>query len=297
MRINPSVKGQPAVQRDLLAECVREAHANNLACVAWFEYGFMAAYKDTHNELRARRDWLSLDRQGGDVAKNNFVWLNPLHPDAQNLLIGIVVEAVKTYDLDGVQLDDRLAWPGLEMGYDDYTKQAYARDHHGQPPPADIHDPEWRRWRQAKVTDFARRLAREVRAASPHITLSLSPGPHPWALEHYLCDWPAWRTWDQFIPQCYRLNYDAFAQSWQDQLAAVGDRKQDLIAGIRVVGDGPDLSWPDLKKSIELTRTTGAGGHCLWFSRGVLDVYPDQLKTFYDGFVPSPIRRHDPSNQ
>ena len=55
--------------------------------------------------------------------RNQFVWLNPLHPDAQELLIGIVVEAVKKYDLDGVQLDDRIVWPSLEMGYDDFTKK------------------------------------------------------------------------------------------------------------------------------------------------------------------------------
>ena len=40
----------------------------------------------------------------------------------------------------------------------------------------------------------------------------------------------------------------------------------------------------------ELVRATGAGGHCLWFSRGVLDVYPEQVKAFYRGFVPGPLR-------
>ena len=88
-------------------------------------------------------------------------------------------------------------------------------------------------------------------------------------------------TLDEFIPQCYRMNYADFAKCWEDQIHAIGPRKKDLIAGIRVVGDGPNLSWEDLKKSIELTRAIGAGGHCLWFSRGVLDLYPEQLKSFY----------------
>jgi hypothetical protein len=38
------------------------------------------------------------------------------------------------------------------------------------------------------------------------------------------------------------------------------------------VGDGPDSSWEDLRKSIELARSTGGGGHVLWYSRGVLDL-------------------------
>ena len=175
------------------------------------------------------------------------------------------------------------------MGYDEFTKKAYAREHGGKEPPQDVHDAEWCRWREAKVTEFSRRFVREVRAARPGILISLSPGPHPWALENYLCNWPAWakwdqrggQTWDEFLPQCYRLDYPAFEKSFREQVEAIGDRKKDLVAGIRVVGDGPDLSWEDLKKSIELTRELGTGGHCLWFSRGVLDVYPEQLKAFY----------------
>ena len=58
-------------------------------------------------------------------------------------------------------------------------------------------------------------------------------------------------------------------------------RVKDLVAGIRVVGDGPDSTWDDLRRSIELSRKSGAKGHVLWFSRGVLDLYPDQLTAFY----------------
>jgi uncharacterized lipoprotein YddW (UPF0748 family) len=286
--------------RDLLKETLDAAHENGLVYIAWFEYGFMAAHRSTHNELRARKDWLSLDQQGNEVAKNGFVWLNPLHPDAQQLLIDVVVEAVKKYDVDGVQIDDRIVWPGLEMGYDAYTKQVYAAEHGGKEPPKDIMDPEWMTWRAGKVNEFSKRFVKEVRTANPKVMISLSPAPYPWCYDHYLCDWPTWakwdarggQTWDEYLPQVYRMNYQSFETTWRDQLQWIGGRKQDLVAGIRVVGDGPDLPWEDLKKSIELTRATGSGGHCLWFSRGVLDVYPEQLKAFYDvehrGHAPHP---------
>jgi uncharacterized lipoprotein YddW (UPF0748 family) len=38
--------------RDLLRETLTEAHRNGLHYIAWFEYGFMAAHKDTDNHLR-----------------------------------------------------------------------------------------------------------------------------------------------------------------------------------------------------------------------------------------------------
>ena len=287
MRVNPSPSG--AVQRDLLQETLIEAHRNQLTYVAWFEYGFMAAYKDSQNHLRSRKDWLSRDKDGNEVAKNGFVWLNPLHPDAQKLLLGIVKDAIRKYDLDGIQLDDRIVWPYINMGYDDYTKNLYAGEHNGKMPPENPRDPEWMAWRQAKVEAFSKRFVAEVRkAAGPNFIISLSPGPHPWALENYLIDWPKWSrwndnpTWDEYVPQVYRLNYPSFQAEWKRQVATIGDRNRDLIAGIRLVGDGPDAAKEDIAAYATLPRTTQSMGHCWWFSRGVLEVFPTEIANFYD---------------
>jgi len=286
-RIAPSPKG--SVQRDLLSETLIQAHRNQLTYIAWFEYGFMAAYKDTQNELRARKDWLSLDKDGNEVAKNGFVWLNPLHPDAQNLLIGIVKEAIKKYDLDGIQLDDRIVWPYIDMGYDEFTQNLYAKEHAGQRPPIDPRDPEWVAWRTQKVQAFAKRFVREVRqVGGKNFLISLSPGPHPWALENYLIDWPAWSrwtdspTWDEYLPQVYRMDYASFARDWKQQVNFMGQRNSDLVAGIRLVGDGPDQRREDVVKHAALARETRSGGHCWWFSRGVLDLFAEELTQFYD---------------
>lgn len=296
-RVNPS-PGE-VVQRDLLQETMIQAHRNGLIYVAWFEYGFMAAAAGTQNELRARKDWLSLDAKGGEVAKNGFVWLNPLHPDAQDLLIGIVVEAVRKYDLDGIQLDDRIVWPYIDMGYDDYTRQLYAKENGGRQIPDDPRDAEWVAWRAKKVEEFSKRFVREVRAVGGEdLIISLSPGPHPWAKENYLIDWPAWSrwkdnpTWDEYIPQVYRMNYASFADEWRRQVAHMGERNKDLIAGIRMVGDGPDMPAGEVAAHAQLPRETRSMGHCWWFSRGVLDVFPTEIAALYDvpknGHAPHP---------
>jgi uncharacterized lipoprotein YddW (UPF0748 family) len=289
-----------APARDLLQETLIEAHRNGLIYVSWFEYGFMAAYKDTINHLRRQKpEWLSRDIAGNEVAPNGFVWMNPLHPEARRFLLDLVLEAVDKYDIDGIQLDDRIVWPYVTMGYDDYTRKVYAGEHDGRQPPDDFRDAEWMRWRADKVDAFAQQFVRELRARRPSLLISLSPAVHPWAWEHYLLDWPRWSgwsagdsagtasapRWDEFIPQAYRNSYAAFAQTWRDQAAAVratgGDRQRDLVAGIRIVGDGPDSSWDQLRQSIELTRSMGNGGHVLWYSRGVTDLYAGQLTAFY----------------
>lgn len=308
--------------RDLLGETLLEARKNHLTYIAWFEYGFMAAHKDTDNHLRRmKKEWLSLDKNGNEVAPNGFVWMNPLHPEARQFLLDLVLEAVERYDLDGIQLDDRIVWPYITMGYDAYTKAQYAKEHDGKEPPLDEKDPQWMRWRADKVNEFSRMFVQEVRKARPNLIISLSPAPYPWVYDHYLLEWPKWAAWtaadalhrpwntwagngvtprwDEFVPQCYRFSYDAFAATWNQQVEQMktlgAGRVKDLIAGIRVVGEGKDSTWDDLRRSIELARSTGGGGHVLWFSRGVLDVFPKELTEFYNvkelGHAPHPARQ------
>ena len=139
---------------------------------------------------------LDIQVDGDVIAKNGFIWLNPLHPDAQDLLIGIVKDAIVKYDIDGIQLDDRIVWPYIDMGYDEFTQKLYASENNGELPPKDVRDPKWVAWRQAKVEAFSKRFVKEIReAGGPELIVSLSPGPHPWALENYLIDWPAWSRW------------------------------------------------------------------------------------------------------
>lgn len=301
--------------RDLLLEATTEAHRNGLIAIAWFEYGFMAAHKDTMNHLRrAKPEWLSRDRAGSEVAPNGFVWMNPLHPQARAFLLDLVLEAVDRYDLDGVQIDDRIVWPHISMGYDAYTRSIYALDHGGAAPPDDYEDPAWMRWRAAKVDEYARWFVQELHARRPGLVVSLSPAVYPWSWDHYLLDWPRWTAWtaadrlggtpvrgiaaqavvpkwDEYIPQAYRFDYPAFEKTWLQQTEAVkaagAYRPKRLIPGIRIVGDGTDSSWAQLRDSIALTRRLGQGGHVLWFSVGVLDRYPAELQALYGAQGPA----------
>ncbi len=274
------------LQRDLVDETLNAAHREGLIYIAWFEYGFMAAHQDTHNHLRKQfPEWMTTTKDGDLVSSQNpFVWMNPLRPESRRLILDIVTEAIRNYDLDGVQLDDRIAWP-TSMGYDPYTVEVYKQEHGGREPPSDPKDRRWVQWRADKVTEFAKEFYDACKEANPDILVSISPAIYDWSLDNYACDWPRWarKGWMQeYVPQAYRFNYDSFEQTWLEQVKYIGQRREDLIAGIRVVGDGPDTTWPDMVRKMDLTRKTRTGGHVHWFSRGVLDVYPDELTGYYD---------------
>ena len=292
-----NLENQPKT-RDLLAETTIEAHRNSLLCIAWFEYGFMAGSKDTKNELVATKPkWLLRNHEGSEVAPDGTVWLNPVHPEVRNFLLDLVLECALNYDIDGVQFDDRLAWPDWSMGYDDATKAAYAKDHVGSPPPEDFNDPDWVRWRQTKVTEFAGELNARLRKIRKNLLISVSPSPYPWSAEHHAVDWPTWvkNGWmDEFVPQLYRDSFARFQSEWPRQVEAAADRRGDLVAGLRILGEGADTPWDDLRRMVDLTRASGAGGHSWWFSRGVLETYLEQIAAYYDvpnqGFAPHPKR-------
>ncbi|MEM9253756.1 MAG: family 10 glycosylhydrolase, partial [Planctomycetota bacterium] len=283
MKINGA---PPELQRDLVDETLNAAHREGLIYIAWFEYGFMAAHKDTNNTLRQKfPEWMTLTHDGQMVGEQNpFVWMNPLRPESRKLLLGIVLEAVDKYDLDGVQLDDRIAWP-VTMGYDPYTIEVYKREHRGKAPPDDPRDPEWVQWRADKVTEFAGEFYRELKEARPNLIVSISPAIWRWSLDNYACDWPRWirNGWMQeYLPQVYRPTYARFAADWPRQVKAGGRRPKDVIAGIAINLSAGDLSWDELEKKIDITRRIGRGGHCHWFSRGVLETHPEELLAYYD---------------
>ena len=283
--VEMKVNGQNAQQRDLLAEAVVNAHRNGLLCIGWFEYGFMAAFKDSHNELRAKREWITTTIDGKDIgARNSFAWLNPFHPEVQQFLIDITLDAIKTHDLDGIQLDDRIALP-VDLGYDDFTRALYKKET-GKDVPADFKDAAWMKWRADKISEFSLRYVTELRAARPELIISVSPAPYAWSYDNYLCDWMRWtrwcycggKRWNEYVPQCYRMDGPTTIKSVQEQIDQIDEEKVNLVAGVRVVGDGPDMKADDLTSVIDFTRKQELAGHVLWFSRGVLDVYPKRTQ-------------------
>lgn len=272
---HPGLKGS----RDLLNEVVTEAHRNRLACVAWFEYGFMAAHDGTDNELlRKFPHWMTRTRDGKLISSQNpFVWMNPMRPEPQQLLLDLIYEVVRRYPVDGIQLDDRIAWP-TSMGYDDYTVEAYAAET-GTLPPDNAKDPRWVQWRSNRVTQFAKRLHDEMAKLAPELIVSISPAVYPWSKENYACDWPEWlnRGWmTEFIPQVYRPSAAAFESEWKHQKTFAPNAGNRLLAGIMVESEGKPIAWSELKQKLD-----GVEGHVLWFSRAVLGTHAKQLEGYY----------------
>lgn len=191
--------------QDSLSGLVRQAHRQHLRLIPWFEYGLMLPAKSPI--ARKHPDWLTTTQTGSKGSG----WLNPFHPQVQQLLVHLIVEVVQRYPVDGIQLDDHFGLP-IEFGYDSYTIKLYQHDHNGAVPPSDPADPEWMAWRAERLTQLMMKITNAVKAARQEAIVSLSPHPPSFAYQKYLQDWTRWVELglvDEVIVQIYRQDLTA----------------------------------------------------------------------------------------
>ncbi len=278
--------------RDLVQETLIQAHRNQLHHIGWFEYGFAAEFVGNGGQpatplgQRARANgWLLQDATGAyGNGSNGFAWMNPAVPEVRELLIDLTLETVDRYDLDGVQFDDRLAWP-REFGWDATTAAIY-RQETGRSLPSNLNDSFFRNWRQSKVTLFAHELSQAVRDVRPDLLVSVSPSVSGFSDVNYNAEWGDWQNqglFDEYVVQAYRSTFGSFNATLPGQLAPFDPGQRDeLVVGLRTNGTGANTPYEALEQMIETTRSAGVAGHSIWYSRGVRDDYGDELRAFYD---------------
>lgn len=198
--------------QDIVADIIAQAHQNNLLVMPWFEFGFMAPLM---SELATGHPhWLTQQADGKKTsitAAGEVAWLNPFHPEVQQFLTDLVLEAVVKYDLDGIQFDDHTSLPKT-FGYDRYTLNLY-RQETKKEAPANVDDPDWVRWRANKITAFMSNLSKSVKQRKPNLIFSVSPNYYDFAYKQQLQDWLGWvrqNIVDELIVQVYRADLDDF---------------------------------------------------------------------------------------
>ncbi|MDK2971638.1 MAG: hypothetical protein PWP23_1393 [Candidatus Sumerlaeota bacterium] len=263
--------------RDPLREVIEEAHARGLEVVPWFEFGFSCWHTSLGPGggpiVKKYPHWAAKDQEGKIATKNGFEWLNGLHPEVQDFLLSLILEVANTYEIDGVQGDDRLpAMPSL-AGYDAWTVAQY-RAEKGKEPPTDYKDPEWVQWRADRLTGFLARLRREVKAVDEHIVISMSPSYYDWSLYEYLQDSKTWvdrGLVDTLHPQAYRYELDAYRKIVDDLVAnQFTDEQLPLLSPGLLVKSGSYVIDPAmLLECIAYNRANGVQGEVHFFYEGL----------------------------
>ncbi|MDJ0599541.1 MAG: family 10 glycosylhydrolase [Crocosphaera sp.] len=274
---------------DVLRVIVEESHQRGLQVIPWFEYGLMIP----KSSLIAQKHphWLTHSQQGSihtffqdelatkkreksrNLLKNwiqynyqkkasQLVWLNPFHPEVQQLIKGLMLEVVMQYKVDGVQLDDHFGIP-VELGYDPFTIKLYQQEHGGKNPPNDPRNTEWSRWRAAKLTAFMTDLVKTVKIANPDIFISLSPNSYSFSYQNYLQDWKNWvkrGLIDELVLQVYRNDLDSFNRELQESTVRLARQKMPVSIGILSGTLNNPVKIEQIKQQVETVRRLGFDG-------------------------------------
>jgi uncharacterized lipoprotein YddW (UPF0748 family) len=271
IKISPSFTG-----RDILAEIIETATHSKLQVIPWFEFGFVASFKDNGGHILAKKpQWAAIDQNNQRVIKNDFVWMNSLDPEVQDFLLNLFLEVVRKYpSVSGVQGDDRLPAMPSEGGYDKKTKALY-HSQFGQYPPLDYYNFPWLQWRANILTNFLAKLYREVKKINPNLIVSLSPSPYPDGFRDYLQDVPNWinrKIVDFVHPQLYQRDLNEYKKSVDNVVKEFGQQNLSKISpGILIRNDskGYQISAEALWESILHNRASGIRGEVLFFFEGL----------------------------
>ncbi|MBD1861959.1 MULTISPECIES: glycoside hydrolase family 10 protein [Trichocoleus] len=278
--------------KDVLAEMVQQGHQQGLRIIPWFEYGFMAPAGSAL--VQQHPDWLTSRQDGTTAIRSDWeqlalpnatksrspswlefaqqklrqpfgisrVWLNPLHPEVQTLMVDLIVEVVTRYDVAGIQLDDHFGLP-VDFGYDDFTVKLYQQEHGSKPPPDDPLDPEWMRWRANKITALMEQIFRAVKVVRPYCLITLSPNSQGFSYRTYLQDWQTWvrQGWiEELVLQVYRQRLSTFVAELKQPAVQFARQRIPVAIGIHTGSWGQPVNMQQIQEQVQAAREQGFDG-------------------------------------
>lgn len=203
---------------DPLEIFIKSAHRYNMQVHAWFDM-FYVGLNQPGELLEKFPAWQSIQRDGTVgyfQGKNHFYWVCPLHQGVKEFYIGLLIDVLQNYDLDGIHLD-YLRFPDTTIADTCYAQdhRKHFLSHYGVDPIAidPFTQPDmyrlWNEYRAQSVTDLLAEINSRVHQIKPEIILSAAVQPRGMVIElnsGFLQNWPSWAEnhyLDVLIPMTY----------------------------------------------------------------------------------------------
>jgi len=267
---------------DPLAFAIEEAHRRGLELHAWFN-PFRALQPQAKSPVAPNH--ISRTRPELVCRYGNQLWLNPGEPSVRAYVLNVILDVVRRYDVDGVQLDDYFyPYPekdsaGRELEFpDDAAWRKY-----GLPGGLPRDD-----WRRANINQFVQSVYQGIKAAKPWVQFGVSPfgiwrpmnPPQIRGMDAYAKLYADSRKWfasgwlDYFSPQLYwsidspQQSFPVLLNWWAQQNA----RGRHLWPGINAANTGEKWGPDEISRQIAATRRQpGASGEIFYHLRSLTD--------------------------
>lgn len=266
------VQGQaPQPFYDPLAFAIEEAHKRGLELHAWFNpfrarFNSALPYIAPNHISRTHPEWI---RPYGPQ-----LWLDPGEPAARQYVLSVIMDVVRRYDVDGVQLDDYFyPYPvengkGFQLPFNDEASWARYGLHGGL-----SHED----WRRQNINVFVQSVYENIKAVKPWVKFGISPfgiwrpgnPPSVRGFDSYAELYSDSRLWlangwlDYISPQLYwpinspEHSFSVLLDWWAEQNV----RHRNLWPGLAAYKTGPEFPASEMAREIQVTRAqAGASG-------------------------------------
>ena len=194
---------------DPLEFAIQEAHARQIELHVWLNPFRASSSADmplaTNHVAKKHPEWI---RRHG-----NQLWVDPGEPAAREYVLGVFLDIVRRYNIDGVHIDDYFypypLKPGAASFPDNATWERYGRK-------TGLTRGDWRR---ENINDFVRSMYRRVKSAKPSVRVGISP----------------FGIWRPGVPPTTEAQLDAYAQLFADSRKWLAEGWCDYLA--------PQLYW------------------------------------------------------
>lgn len=261
---------------DPLEFAIVEAHARGIQLHVWlnpFRASSNASTPLASNHVAKQHpEWVR--RYGGQI------WVDPGEPAAREYVLGVFIDIVRRYDIDGVHIDDYF-YPYPVKGGASFPDEATWQQF-GVRSGLSRGD-----WRRENINDFVRSMYRAVKAAKPSVQVGISPfgiwrpgvpATTEAQLDAYGQLYADSRKWlaegwcDYMAPQLYwsiqpaKQSFPVLLDWWRAQ-----SRGKPVWPGIATERIGAKRPAREIVNQIEITRRgTDAPGHIHWSMKALM---------------------------
>ncbi|MCX7919166.1 MAG: family 10 glycosylhydrolase [bacterium] len=239
---------------DPLAIAVEEAHRLGLQLHAWVNvypaWRGKVPPKSRAHIWHTHPEWFCYTRDGKKMElSNEYVVLNPAHPEVQEYLYNIFMEIIQKYDIDGLHFD-YVRYYGASYSFDSVSLKRFYDQTNATP---DENPELWNEFRREQVTALVRKTYQGIKSVKPNLMLSASVwGDYDDGYTYYLQDshrWLAEGIIDFICPMMYTPDNEQY-RAWAKR--HLQNQHQRLI----YPGTGPYQlkTAEDLVKQIEIAR-------------------------------------------
>jgi len=255
---------------DPLDYLIKKGKEKNIEVHAWLTMYVITPHKleyiDPEHIYYQHPEWITADFSGKTMPNNILegAYLDPGIPEVQEYLFNVVMDIVKNYEIDGIQLD-YIRYPDREFGYNEIAYKKYQEQEKFQDAES------WQNWKEEQICSFIKKLYHEIKTVSPNTELTAAVISRPDKAEKmYSQNWKKWLQGD-YLDKTYLMAYQTKYEDFQTVIDTVSifNLNKKVVVGLRAWSKNCSYPVSNINDKIDISRKQNFAGIAFFSYTGI----------------------------